>query len=155
MFCPFCGTQVSDNDKECPNCHESLEMLNQATLFCSYCGQRISKSTETCPYCGAIYKKPRKPYPKNSVGVEIKSEKNEGLAIILSMFVTGLGTIYAGYDKEGLILILAMIACLILGFFFIFPWIINVVLWVYGLYDAFKKCKDSNELWYEYRDSQR
>ena len=72
------------------------------------------------------------------------NQKNMYLALILSLILTGVGTIYAGKVKKGLILlalrfIFATITALVpsLG-------IINVIIWIFGIYDAYHETQKAN-----------
>ena len=153
-FCPYCGTEVRENDYECGNCHAPIKERPKQT-YCSGCGAELPENAIYCSKCGKrTDAAPKKELPKNSLGNEITGECNVFLAIILSVIIPGLGTIYAGYVKDGLILLVAAVICGILGFLFFFPWIVNLVIWIYGIYDAYKKSDDSNKLWYQYVNSQ-
>lgn len=65
---------------------------------------------------------------------------NPILALIISFFLPGIGTVYAGNIMKGLIifvvaLILGALATLfVIG---IIPWIIYIIVWLYGMYDAY------------------
>lgn len=62
-------------------------------------------------------------------------EKNPGIAVLLSLLVPGLGQIYCEKIGRGILIIILAIFCwFILGFLFI-PYLI---LWIYGMYDAYK-----------------
>ncbi len=153
-YCPYCGTETSPDDKECPNCHKYIEVDRSNMMYCRYCGKEILKKSDFCPYCGEKVDMVRsKEYPRNSEDREIREEKNVAVAIIMSVIITGLGSLYAGFMKDGLILLILQIVVSVLGFMFFFPWILSVVIWIYGIYDAYKKCDDSNRIWREYSDS--
>ncbi len=69
--------------------------------------------------------------------------KNPSLAAVLSFFYMGLGQIYNGQIHKGIAFIIAFSISLIL----IFP-IIGIIttpiLWIYGMYDAYKSAEKIN-----------
>ncbi len=69
--------------------------------------------------------------------------KNPGLAAVLSFFYTGLGQIYNGQIGKGILLFLVRLVsdCL---FFLIFPLACSFLLWIYGMYDAYKSAERIN-----------
>ena len=144
-YCPYCGAMTSPDDKECPQCHKCIEIEHPDTMYCRECGEQIPKSSEFCPFCGQKVM-PVKDDSKNKSEQKPKEEKSEILAIILSIFITGLGTMYAGYLKEGLILLALQIVFAILWMFVpIIPFIASFVLWIYGIIDAVKKVDQTNK----------
>jgi TM2 domain-containing membrane protein YozV len=71
------------------------------------------------------------------------SYKNAGLAAILSFFFMGLGQIYNGQIAKGIIFIVAygiswILMLIIIGF------ITTPILWVYGIWDAYKSAEKIN-----------
>lgn len=62
------------------------------------------------------------------------------LALIISFFFPGIGTVYAGNIMKGLII---FVVALILGalstsfIIGIIPWILYIIVWLYGMYDAY------------------
>lgn len=69
--------------------------------------------------------------------------KNPGLAAVLCFFYTGLGQIYNGQIGKGILLFLIRLVsdCL---FFLIFPLAFSFLLWIYGMYDAYKSAERIN-----------
>lgn len=69
---------------------------------------------------------------------------NPVLALIISFFFPGIGTVYAGNVMKGIIifvvaLILGALATIfLLG---IIAWILYVIVWLYGMYDAYTTAK--------------
>lgn len=73
------------------------------------------------------------------------AEKNMIIAIVLSFIWSGLGLIYAGNMKMGIILaVLALIFELL--YFFVNPiiGIIVLIIWIYSLYATYKEVKAVN-----------
>ena len=69
--------------------------------------------------------------------------KNPGVAAVLSFFICGLGQIYNGQIFKGLI----MIVCYAISWWLMFVligFITTPVLWIYGMYDAYKKAEKMN-----------
>jgi type II secretory pathway pseudopilin PulG len=51
--CPFCGNPVSDKAQVCPNCGNTMEVIEKhITTFCTDCGMSIPDGATTCPSCG-------------------------------------------------------------------------------------------------------
>jgi TM2 domain-containing membrane protein YozV len=98
---------------------------------CPECGAGLpDKLTEKCPLCGAL---------------TIRKEKSPGIAALLSLIFAGSGQIYNGELVKG-ILILA--GTLIGVLIFLIP---GVIVWIYGIYDAYATAKKMNEGSIEYR----
>ena len=70
--------------------------------------------------------------------------KNPGIAAVLSFFWTGVGQIYNGQIMKGLILIVVQMINAALMFvligFITFP-----LVWIWGLYDAYKEADKMNK----------
>lgn len=69
--------------------------------------------------------------------------KNPGVAAVLSFFVCGLGQIYNGQILKGII----MIVCYMISWWLMFiliGFITTPILWIYGIYDAYKKAESKN-----------
>ncbi len=71
-------------------------------------------------------------------------QKNPGLAAVLSFLIVGLGQIYNGQIGKGLLLfggaiVSGLLTMVVIGF------ITLPVLWVYGIYDAYKTANTLNE----------
>lgn len=69
--------------------------------------------------------------------------KNPGLAAILCFFYMGLGQIYNGQLSKGIAFIIAYSISWILMFLLI-GFITTPVLWIYGMYDAYKSAEKIN-----------
>jgi TM2 domain-containing membrane protein YozV len=69
---------------------------------------------------------------------------NPILALIISFFLPGIGTVYAGNIMKGIII---FVVALILGslatvfLLGIIAWILYVIVWLYGMYDAYTTAK--------------
>jgi len=69
--------------------------------------------------------------------------KNPGLAAVLSFFYMGLGQIYNGQIGKGVAFIVAYTISWIL-IFIIIGLITTPILWIYGMYDAYKSAEKIN-----------
>ena len=107
--------------KFCPECGKSLE--NETSKFCNNCGTSLDSSN-------VIVKK--------ESSQEIQEEKSSFIAILCSLFVPGLGQVYNGETEKGVIIFLAT---LIGTFILIIP---GVIVWIYGMYDAYTIAKKMN-----------
>jgi len=65
---------------------------------------------------------------------------NPILALIISFFLPGIGTVYAGNVMKGIIIFIvalilgALATILLLG---IIAYILYIIVWLYGMYDAY------------------
>ena len=89
--------------------------------YCPYCGKRLDDGDETCTGCGA--------------GLSLKDVqlKVPAVSAILSAFFPGLGQIYNG-DRlsKGLLLFFIFF---IGSLFWFLP---GIIVWIYGMYDAYR-----------------
>lgn len=69
--------------------------------------------------------------------------KNPGLAAVLSFFYMGLGQIYNGEIAKGIFFIIAYTVSAILIIILI-GLITTPILWIYGMYDAYKSAERIN-----------
>lgn len=70
--------------------------------------------------------------------------KNPGLAAVLSFFYMGLGQIYNGEIAKGIVFIVVYSLSFVLWLILI-GMIITPILWIYGIYDAYKSAGRINE----------
>lgn len=145
VICQNCGFESKDNAKFCAKC--GSEINNQEndvhlTIFCSNCGFEMDSGIRFCPNCGTS---PTGEKPvKANFNPTVRSHKNPTIAAILSFLIVGLGQIYLGLTKKGIILfVVAVISLMCLAF--IFGGILFFIIWGYGIYDAYnsaEKMKD-------------
>lgn len=141
--CKNCGCELPEGAKFCKECGIEViqEELNTETKFCTNCGFKMPKSTKFCPECGS-------PTPGNSQAkntpVVVNASKSPGLAAILSFFIVGLGQIYIGLTKKGILL---FIGAVISGFLMLIliGWITWLLIWGYGIYDAYNSAEKMNQ----------
>lgn len=119
-------------------------------MYCQNCGKEIPEGGRFCPECG--FATPNGPTGSgvpsgcaDASSMMMFNKKSEGLALILSLLITGLGHIYAGKTDKGIALLIAQVVCLVVGMFLLVPWVISLVLWIYGMYDSYVITKEYNE----------
>ncbi len=107
------------------------------TRFCSTCGAPVPETAKFCNECGARLPgpvSPGQPEPAQDAG----GQKSTFLALAGSTFVPGLGQVYEGNILRGYLVFLGTI----FGFFlFIVP---GLVIWLYGIYDAYSTADRMN-----------
>lgn len=105
--------------------------LKADEMYCSSCGKPIKKAAEICPQCGVRQK------------ASSQNLKNPGIAAIASFFFAGLGQIYNGEFAKGLVLMVVQVINVLLMLVLIgiltYP-----IVWVYGMYDAYKTAEKIN-----------
>ena len=99
-------------------------------MFCTNCGKEIADNASFCPHCGNRIKD--------------KKDKNIFIALILTFFLTGLGSIYAGNTKKGLILLVLRILFIALGPLLNIFLVFSVIIWVYGFYETYRDVQIAN-----------
>lgn len=109
----------------------------------------VPVGSKFCPECGAAIGGGGGP---RQIGGTIDSsaallfnKKSEALALTLSLLIPGLGQIYNGQTTKGIIMLVAAILVAIVGVLLIIPLIVYVVLWIYGMYDAYTTAKEYNK----------
>ncbi|WP_409200849.1 zinc-ribbon domain-containing protein [Methanobrevibacter sp. DSM 116169] len=130
-YCTNCGSSINSNAEICPKCG-SKSKQDKNTKYCSNCGKTIDINAEICPKCGVRVKQA----PSNN-------SKDPVVAAVLSFFICGLGQIYNGELGKGLILLICYVLCFTF-FWLIIPGLIAVVIWIYGIYDAYTVAKELN-----------
>lgn len=116
-------------------------------MYCSNCGVEIPDGSKFCPERGASVAggAPRQSSgPIDSSAALLFNKKSEALALILSLLIPGLGQIYNGQTAKGVVMVVAAIIVAIIGVMLIIPLIVYIVLWIYGMYDAYTTAKEYN-----------
>ncbi|MDR0523490.1 MAG: zinc ribbon domain-containing protein [Candidatus Methanoplasma sp.] len=139
-------------------------------MFCQKCGKEIDASVAFCPGCGASNNAggaAYSPAPDSGQGQSqgynpgytpgynpgyggpapgyVIPEKNSGIAIILAFFIIGLGHIYLGKTQDGIVLLIFAIILSAISYFLFWPiGVVSFVLWIWNLYDAYKKTEEYN-----------
>ncbi len=76
--------------------------------------------------------------------VSISQEKSTGVAILLSLIITGAGQLYAGATERGLILLVIGFILGILSFSTGVFFIILIPYWIWGMFDANTQAENFN-----------
>jgi TM2 domain-containing membrane protein YozV len=108
---------------------------NADEVYCSSCGELIKAKAELCPKCGVRQ--------KTSLSTTVQPMKNPGIAAIASFFFSGLGQIYNGEIGKGIVLIIIQFINILLMFIFI-GLLTYPLVWLYGIYDAYKTAEKFN-----------
>jgi len=67
---------------------------------------------------------------------------NPILALIISFFLPGIGSVYAGKTMMGIIIfIVAVILAVLYSLVFYWLIILYIIIWLYGMYDAYTTAK--------------
>ncbi len=143
-ICKNCGCNLPDEAKFCAECgsevkQEEAENTNE-TQFCRNCGFEMPKGTRFCSECGTPTSGN---LPVRSTGAVMNNEKSPILAAILSFFIIGLGQLYIGLTKKGIILFVAAIVSGVLMMILI-GWILWLLIWGYAIYDAYNSAEKMN-----------
>ncbi len=146
MFCRNCGKE--SEGEFCPDCHEVDP--ERGTKYCLHCGREIDARAKVCPKCACVTagtEMVEKPLPRNSEKHMIFGLINLRIAIILCV-IPGIGHVYAGYTKIGIVLLIFAALAIVFGFrFLMIPYIMIVVL---SIVDVNRRVRESNKLWHEY-----
>ena len=128
---------VKNDDKK----SEIVPVESENYKFCYNCGNKLSSDFKFCPACGQNLNLPVSKSDK--VKTLNGGEKSLLLAIILSIFLPGLGQIYLGLDNKGAIFLIAYIVSAFLILLFI-GIILVFVLWIWALIDTITSCNALN-----------
>jgi TM2 domain-containing membrane protein YozV/ribosomal protein S27AE len=99
----------------------------RTTKFCPECGAAIKIKAETCPQCGKDQQ-----VVQTSQSQLQPTSKNPIIAAILNLIIAGLGHVYIGRAKRGIILFLLtmLVAAISSGL----GWILGVIVCSYDVY---------------------
>lgn len=98
---------------------------------CPECGAGLpDELAEKCPLCGAL---------------TIRKQKSPGIAALLSLVFAGSGQLYNAELVKGILVLAGTLLGLLV---FVIP---GVIVWIYGIYDAYHTTKKMNERGIEYR----
>ena len=153
-YCRNCGAELLPGGEFCQKCGNKVaeppipsQGSGYAMKHCVNCGAQMDARAEICPKCGiraSSVPSPQTPpqqYPPQGMP---PAQKSAGLAAVLSFIIPGLGQIYNGEIGKGIGILIGFIVCWCL-FFFLIPIVIAIVLWVWGIYDAYKTAERNNQ----------
>lgn len=124
-FCQNCGSNVDAGKKFCENCGAAVGPAPAPSAV-----------PAGAPYIPPVSAgQPRAP----GYGMPPSEQKSPGLAAIGSFFFSGLGQVYNGSFVKGLLMLIGVL----IGYLIFF--IPGLIVWVYGIYDAYTTAKKMNE----------
>lgn len=101
--------------------------------FCFNCGYELNGDIKFCPNCGQDLTS--KTVESSEKSVTAKGQKSVLLAVILSVFLPGLGQIYLGLDHKGAMFLIAYVISAILILLLI-GFLLCGVIWIWALVDT-------------------
>lgn len=137
--CKNCGCELPEGAKFCREC--GSEVIPEKNQFCSNCGFEMPRGSKFCPECGASTSRAANAGTTNQVR---NTNKSSGLAAILSFLIIGLGQIYLGLTKKGILLFIGAVISGVLMFVLI-GWITWFIIWIYSIYDAYNSAEKMNQ----------
>ncbi|WP_458405433.1 zinc-ribbon domain-containing protein [Methanobrevibacter sp.] len=137
--CPNCGSEVNDGVKFCPDCGSEIEVEENQPKFCTNCGFELNDSLKFCPECGT----PTSNAVQKTNFQITNTQKSAGLAAVLSFLIIGLGQVYLGLTKKGIILFLLAIVSGFLMFILV-GFVLWLLIWAYSVYDAYNSAEKMN-----------
>ena len=142
--CPSCGQEVEEGMKFCKNCGSEINpesVEKKQSKFCSNCGFEMDINTKFCPECGRSTTGQLNPNITHAV---VNSQKSPALAAILSFLIIGLGQVYLGLTKKGIIL---FILAIVSGFLMLIlvGFVLWLLVWAYAIYDGYNSANKMNE----------
>lgn len=144
VACKNCGCELQEGAKFCKECGAEVivEEVSGEFQFCPKCCYKMAKGLKFCPECGSPTS--NTPHVNNTVNNTgnsvVNTNKDPLLAAILSFLIIGLGQIYLGLTKKGIILFLAAIVSGVLMLILI-GFILWLLIWAYAIYDAYNSAQ--------------
>lgn len=123
-----------------------VEQSDGEGAFCPGCGNKILPTAEICTKCGTCVRNNRGlrtvDLPKTVDGRVVSGEKSMTIALLMSVIIPGTGTMYNGKVGKGVIVLVASILLM--------PILIGLVVWIYGIVDAYNLTEENNNIWHEF-----
>jgi TM2 domain-containing membrane protein YozV len=109
----------------------------QYVAFCPNCGNKVPDDAQFCPNCAAALQ-PQTAAPAGQTPVvQSMGRTNTLVAVVLSVILSGLGQLYLGVRKRGLVFVVVGVILIVwfavMGVGDIYP-----LFWAYGIYDTLK-----------------
>ncbi|MDO5861998.1 MAG: zinc-ribbon domain-containing protein [Thermoplasmata archaeon] len=112
-------------------------------MYCTNCGREMPDGAKFCPECGSSATGGGEA-PTSTATALMVNKKSDGLAVILSFIIPGLGQLYLGKIDRGLAMLVGGIALGLLSLWLLFPAIAYIVVWIYSMYDAYQVSEEYN-----------
>jgi TM2 domain-containing membrane protein YozV len=144
------------------------------TVYCTKCGAMNTTDSSFCSSCGASLAPPKEtippsppptapppppppttapppPYQTQMTDAQLMTvRKNEALSVILTIILAGLGHLYLGKIKRGLLfLLITIVVGWIIGTLLLF--IPTIIWYLYAIYDCYNLTKKYNEALFSLR----
>lgn len=111
--CPECTHKISDQSISCTNCGLPTSKM-KFSIQCPECTESISNQSDSCNNCGfPIARAVPQPLPTKNHTTIVRvnsSRKSKGVAILLALFLGGLG-IHKFYLNQAFLGILYLLFC--------------------------------------------
>ena len=139
MFCPNCGTSNEDSSRFCKSCGNAVHAASQVPAL-----------NNAAPATPVPYIQPPPPpvpvYPARGPvqlpGKRYATERNPAVALLLSMFIVGVGQFYNGDAKKGVVMFISAVVAALITFGF--GWF-AVAIW--SAIDAYQVASGKSPLW--------
>jgi len=139
-FCGKCGKEVQPNATFCPNCGAPIRPVPPPPPSVGPAPPTPAPAPSYPPTPPPTY--PAAP-PPPSPPYAVYKPKSVGIAVLLSVLLSGLGQIYLGQVKRGAaILVIGIVVAYVSLFVF---GLIAFAYWVWNVYDAYKLARRYNE----------
>ena len=134
MFCSQCGTDNAPGAKFCAKCGNTLAVAGPP-----------APAAEPVATMRGFEAPPAAAQPVTHVGSAAAvgpTGKTPWVALLLSFFIAGLGQLYNGDIKKGLVIF----AAAVLGVFFT-GGIVTLAAWIWGMFDAWQVASGKGKVW--------
>jgi TM2 domain-containing membrane protein YozV len=114
------------------------------TKYCPYCGTQIEYRYTSCPSCGKI-----QPLIDGVEKAPQLQKKNPLIAVVLSLLLTGMGQIYLGYIRRGLLFLGSILLLgVLLQQYMTFEdlMIVGLIFQIFSAWDAYRLAKAINKV---------
>ena len=149
IYCPNCGSPNPDDARYCQNCGAFIGDPKTAPLK----GSTPMMTAAPAPQSGSSYSQvgsfgsvAQTPAQAPPYGMPTYGTKNEVVAVLISFILPGVGHIYAGKTKKGVLLLILYIVL----FLTVIGIIGSVIIWIYALIDSYKTVQAYNAFLMQY-----
>jgi TM2 domain-containing membrane protein YozV len=128
MFCSKCGAENADGARFCAKCGAALAVAAPEPAPAAPTTMRSTSDVT--------------PAASRAVAAESSTGKNPVLAVVLSLFITGLGQLYNSDFKKGALMFVGAI----LGFFFT-GGLLTIGFWIWSMVDGYQVAAGKGKPW--------